>query len=636
VLRFFDVIESSAPHTYESALRWSPSSSHVRALYLDQMSTDVKFSAVDDSWDACIRTIQLSHPAASIAFSNNDDIIAVVESGAVEIFEVATGRRLSTLTTKAAGGISAFSPDDTTLVTNGHDGIITIWDRQTGGLVGALEGHETSSSIRSVAFSPCGTMIASASSDQTIRVWNAFSFNSRCILKGHEGDVLAVCWSATGDEVISGSADTTVKLWDVFGTGCLKTISIHTSAVRSIASSPSSSLIASGDEDGTVKVFNAQTGDVLHTILKNHERIGLILFLNQDQITFYGILSKKLVIWDLTKSADVLTFEHESGGLLCNLAISSNGTRLASYQNDVVNIWQTKSPNQSQDIACNHTAKVCCISFSTDGQLAVTGSADGRVKIWDTSTQLCLTTFHGYSYAVRSVSISPNLTLCASWQSGRRIRIWDIRNDCPISTLDIETYSYARNLKMCFSQDGSQLALSVENNDKSHHLIVQLLEIATGHCLASMNLESSSRTEFHHSDISFDVDGSSIIILTHRRNAGVLKWRLSSIQNNIPRPLDLNFSDDDVERYFLQEGIRVVHSRYHIGIWNTISVSSREDIPRHRDDKSSWILDNQKGRVLWIPPDLRQMSSTSRCGKKVAFGSDKGRVTLVDFRSVEG
>jgi hypothetical protein len=58
VLRFFEVMECSALHIYESALPLSPSSSFVRGLYLDQMSTDLKISIIDDSWDACIRAIK--------------------------------------------------------------------------------------------------------------------------------------------------------------------------------------------------------------------------------------------------------------------------------------------------------------------------------------------------------------------------------------------------------------------------------------------------------------------------------------------------------------------------------------------------------------------------------------------------
>jgi hypothetical protein len=57
LLRFFDVIESSATHIYESALHLSPSSSLVRSLYGDQILTDVRISGIDDSWDALIRTI---------------------------------------------------------------------------------------------------------------------------------------------------------------------------------------------------------------------------------------------------------------------------------------------------------------------------------------------------------------------------------------------------------------------------------------------------------------------------------------------------------------------------------------------------------------------------------------------------
>jgi hypothetical protein len=70
VLRFFDAIELSAAHIYESALPLSPLSSLVRKLYRDQiLSTDVTFSVIDDVWDACIRTIRPQSSAECVMFS---------------------------------------------------------------------------------------------------------------------------------------------------------------------------------------------------------------------------------------------------------------------------------------------------------------------------------------------------------------------------------------------------------------------------------------------------------------------------------------------------------------------------------------------------------------------------------------
>jgi hypothetical protein len=91
VLSFFDAIELSALHKYQSALPLSPPSSLVRALYRDQVSNDATFNDIDEAWDTCIRTIPPQNNLFCIAFSTKDDLITVGEHDVAEIFEASTG-----------------------------------------------------------------------------------------------------------------------------------------------------------------------------------------------------------------------------------------------------------------------------------------------------------------------------------------------------------------------------------------------------------------------------------------------------------------------------------------------------------------------------------------------------------------
>jgi len=226
VLRFFDVIEASAPHTYDSALLWCPITSRVRNLYQDDIPKDVRLlNSVENSWDACTRTIETRGWAGSMSYSHRDDLIAVCEfeNACVEVFEVSTGRRRALLSRNESRPLSvAFSPDDAFIATGCHSGIIDIWDLQTGSLVCALEGH--THWVNAVAFSPCGTMIASSSFDYTVRIWDVSSHDCQCVLKGHSDDVHGICWLGAGHKVVSGSRDGAVKVWDVVGKKCLRTL----------------------------------------------------------------------------------------------------------------------------------------------------------------------------------------------------------------------------------------------------------------------------------------------------------------------------------------------------------------------------------------------------------------------------
>ena len=108
-------------------------------------------------------------------------------------------------------------------------------------------------------------MIASASSDRTVRLWDAATGAVSQSFAGHLGAVRSVAFSADGNVVASASDDKTVRLWDTATGVARQTLEGHSDWVRSIAFSPDGNVVASASDDETVRLWDAATGAVRHT-----------------------------------------------------------------------------------------------------------------------------------------------------------------------------------------------------------------------------------------------------------------------------------------------------------------------------------------------------------------------------------
>lgn len=304
----------------------------------------------------------------------------------------------------------AFSPDGTLLASAGIDKTIIIWSLSEGRQIYSLKGH--SEWIFSLAFSPDGKFLASGSSDDTVKVWSVSKGTKEAEISVKPNDVASVAFSRDGNTLAIAGEDKAIRLYDMSTRKMKPALSGHTQSVRKISFSPDGKHLVSLGSDRTLRMWDPIT---LRTVLQT----------------------------DLKQPSTTLAYSPD-GNLV---AVDCGG--------DAVCFWDLRSGELRSEPLPQGSRSVDALTFTSDKELAL---ADGfNLTLWNFETKVTrLASENTTGEGSNAVAITKDGSLLAS-NDGQHIKLLDLRTN------------HTRELKGGFdsvsdvavSSDGSLLAAAV-------------------------------------------------------------------------------------------------------------------------------------------------------------------------------
>ncbi len=242
-----------------------------------------------------------------------------------------------------------------------------------------LRGHEGPAT--SVAVSPDGARILSASADGTARVWSADGTGEPRILGGHPAGLTSASWSADGARIVTACVDGSLRLWDASGAPPPVLLRGHGSGAFSARLDPAGQRLAVGCGDGAVRVWSAEgAGEPL--VLEGHEGQVLAVEWSPDGQRLMSAGSDGHVRVRSVDGSGAPLVLGEGLPFTC-VAWSPDGSCIAagtaSGASGVVHRWTSEGTSIDPPFG---PEAISCIAWSPDGSRIATGASSGAVSVF--------------------------------------------------------------------------------------------------------------------------------------------------------------------------------------------------------------------------------------------------------------
>lgn len=448
-----------------------------------------------------------SHPGiADIAFSRDGKFLASVVGRAeanydnigkygkrLVVRDLETGKQWRIFSAEKNFRAPVFSADGKSLIV-ADDKVIKFIDLATGKTAKKLEGH--TDSILAVALSPDGQFVATASKDDTARLWSAEQIGAaKFTFAANAKDVKDIAFSPDGKTVLTAGEDGAIRFWNAPDGALNGTVTPPEKSIYAVAFALGGQFFASAHDDGVIKLWNAESTKERRTLSRQTEPVKRLFFdpadgqligstvggsqrwqIERMRLSSYGTLAQNLAGflssfgdngYSLTPNFSVIAYLNPQEK---TISVRRLDAKQAVDAPDLPGeyVWLARLAAQIQDpkleiklknlpVGKAENSSISHLAISDDGKTVIAAGEAG-IKVWNAADGGGKA-FQSGSFSVSSLSLNANGTQAAIGNNFGAVGIWNIAANKYRTLREANLdYYFQPVTKLIFSPDGKLLA----------------------------------------------------------------------------------------------------------------------------------------------------------------------------------